>query len=185
MASAIYQRTHHLLCHDDELEGRRIAYVLYLVPGSQLLCRHGAPCAGHPHRRAHAHRGLVGRGRWGARPVRLRQGAKAQPTQRCITTRVTGQGDPTVPVTSLVPKWNSFVFFEVHQLLAHSLRRQRAIAQVSPVSFHQVSEVLSKKTRLSIHGWYHGKPFEVRAMRPLRSGVGSVPSTHAAARRGA
>ena len=24
--------TDHLLCHDDELEGRRVAFILYLVP---------------------------------------------------------------------------------------------------------------------------------------------------------
>jgi len=30
--AAVYQDTHHLLCHDDELSGRRIAYILYLVP---------------------------------------------------------------------------------------------------------------------------------------------------------
>ena len=26
------QCTDHLLCHDDELEGRRVAFILYLVP---------------------------------------------------------------------------------------------------------------------------------------------------------
>jgi len=32
--------------------------------------------------------------------------------------------------------------------------------EVSPVSFHQVSEIISKKSRISISGWFHGKPFE-------------------------
>ncbi len=29
---AEYKATDHLLCHDDELEGRRIAFILYLSP---------------------------------------------------------------------------------------------------------------------------------------------------------
>ena len=32
MSSAIYSDAHYLLCHDDELEGRRIAYIIYLTP---------------------------------------------------------------------------------------------------------------------------------------------------------
>ncbi len=34
MFCARYDYTDYLLCHDDELEGRRIAYILYLVPNS-------------------------------------------------------------------------------------------------------------------------------------------------------
>ena len=29
---AEYRATDHLLCHDDELEGRRVAFILYLAP---------------------------------------------------------------------------------------------------------------------------------------------------------
>jgi Rps23 Pro-64 3,4-dihydroxylase Tpa1-like proline 4-hydroxylase len=32
MSAACYRDTDHLLCHDDELEGRRIAYIIYFVP---------------------------------------------------------------------------------------------------------------------------------------------------------
>jgi len=32
ISCAVYQDTHRLLCHDDELAGRRIAYIMYLVP---------------------------------------------------------------------------------------------------------------------------------------------------------
>ena len=47
-------------------------------------------------------------------------------------------------VQSLLPKWNTFVFFEV-----------------SPISFHRVAEVLAaSRTRLSIAGWFHGPPLE-------------------------
>ena len=34
MAGQIYSRGDHLLCHDDSLEGRRFAFILYLVPQS-------------------------------------------------------------------------------------------------------------------------------------------------------
>ncbi|GAB1607165.1 prolyl 3-hydroxylase OGFOD1-like [Argonauta hians] len=96
---SIYEYTDVLLCHDDELEGRRIAFILYLVPpwdhtdgGSLDLFDTNELC---------------------------------QP--RGVVKRVS-------------PAWNQFTFFEV-----------------SPKSFHQVSEVLSKdKTRLSVSGWFHG-----------------------------
>ncbi|CAG8433426.1 1773_t:CDS:2 [Diversispora eburnea] len=49
-------------------------------------------------------------------------------------------GQPKEIVQSIIPKWNSMAFFEL-----------------SPTSYHQVSEVLTKsKTRLSISGWFHG-----------------------------
>ncbi|XP_078354565.1 prolyl 3-hydroxylase OGFOD1-like isoform X2 [Oculina patagonica] len=100
MSCAKYGHTDVLLCHDDELEGRRIAYIFYLVPPDwedkdggtlDLFC-------------------------------------------------IDEHGQPGQITTSLVPQRNSLVFFEV-----------------TPVSFHQVSEVLSlNKTRLSISGWFHG-----------------------------
>ncbi|KAJ7383016.1 Prolyl 3-hydroxylase ogfod1 [Desmophyllum pertusum] len=91
MSCAKYEHTDVLLCHDDELEGRRIAYIFYLVPPD-----------------------------WEDKDGE--------------------HGQPDHIRTSLVPQRNSLVFFEV-----------------TPVSFHQVSEVLSRsKTRLSISGWFHG-----------------------------
>eukprot|EP00118_Oscarella_pearsei_P013781 m.113866 g.113866 ORF g.113866 m.113866 type:complete len:446 (+) comp37467_c0_seq2:320-1657(+) len=103
--SATFSKYNHLdtlLCHDDELEGRCIAFILYLVPD---WCDEDG--------------GLLGLFN-------------------------TTDGHPDRIVQSLIPQWNTFVFFEV-----------------SPVSFHQVSEVLSEsKTRLSISGWFHGFPPE-------------------------
>ena len=32
ISAAIYENADRLLCHDDELEGRRIAFILYMVP---------------------------------------------------------------------------------------------------------------------------------------------------------
>ncbi|XP_048211515.1 prolyl 3-hydroxylase OGFOD1 [Perognathus longimembris pacificus] len=99
MSCAKYEFTDALLCHDDELEGRRIAFILYLVPSWDIS--------------------LGG-------------------TLDLYSTDEHFQ--PKQIVKSLVPSWNKLVFFEV-----------------SPVSFHQVSEVLSEETsRLSISGWFHG-----------------------------
>ncbi|KAM9607568.1 prolyl 3-hydroxylase OGFOD1 [Trichechus inunguis] len=99
MSCAKYEFTDALLCHDDELEGRRIAFILYLVPPWD--------------------RSLGG---------------------TLDLYSVDEHFQPKQIVKSLIPSWNTLVFFEV-----------------SPVSFHQVSEVLSEeKLRLSISGWFHG-----------------------------
>ncbi|XP_036296267.1 prolyl 3-hydroxylase OGFOD1 isoform X1 [Pipistrellus kuhlii] len=99
MSCAKYEFSDALLCHDDELEGRRIAFILYLVPPWD--------------------RSLGG---------------------TLDLYNVDEHFQPKQIVRSLIPSWNTLVFFEV-----------------SPVSFHQVSEVLSEeKSRLSISGWFHG-----------------------------
>ncbi|CAN2389529.1 2-oxoglutarate and iron-dependent oxygenase [Pristimantis euphronides] len=103
ISCAQYNYTDILLCHDDELEGRRFAFILYLVPE---WCESDGG-----------------------------------------TLDLYSTDDRTQPgsiVKSLVPSWNTLVFFEV-----------------SPVSFHQVSEVLSEeKCRLSVSGWFHGSSLE-------------------------
>jgi Rps23 Pro-64 3,4-dihydroxylase Tpa1-like proline 4-hydroxylase len=94
-----YEFTDHLLCHDDQLEGRRIAFIFYLI--SHWTSDDGG-------------------------------------TLDMFDSDVTGA--PSQVAVSILPVWNNFVFFEV-----------------TPASFHQVSEVLSAaKTRLSISGWFHG-----------------------------
>ncbi|XP_077981360.1 prolyl 3-hydroxylase OGFOD1-like [Glandiceps talaboti] len=103
MTCARYDYTDILLCHDDELEGRRIAFILYLVPS------------------------------WGK-----------EDGGNLDLFSVDEHGQPNKVVKSLLPQLNNFVFFEV-----------------SPVSFHQVAEVLSQdKTRLSVSGWFHGPPID-------------------------
>ncbi|XP_044517342.1 prolyl 3-hydroxylase OGFOD1 [Gracilinanus agilis] len=105
ISCAKYEYTDILLCHDDELEGRRIAFILYLVPPWD--------------------KSLGG-------------------TLDLYSTDEHFQ--PKQIVKSLIPSWNTLVFFEV-----------------SPVSYHQVSEVLSEgKCRLSISGWFHG-PSQTRS----------------------
>lgn len=103
MSCAKYEYTDVLLCHDDELEGRRIAFILYLVP------------------------------EW--------QGSDGG------TLDLYDADDHYQPreiVKSLTPTWNTLVFFEV-----------------SPVSHHQVSEVVVEgKCRLSISGWFYGPMLE-------------------------
>ncbi|XP_005741719.1 prolyl 3-hydroxylase OGFOD1 isoform X1 [Pundamilia nyererei] len=113
ISCAKYEYTDVLLCHDDELEGRRVAFILYLVP-----------------------------------PWQSSDGG----TLDLYTTDSNLQ--PQSIVKPLVPSWNTLVLFEV-----------------SPVSFHQVSEVLSQdKCRLSLSGWFHGPSLE----RPPRHTVAPV-----------
>ncbi|KAK4323476.1 hypothetical protein Pmani_005827 [Petrolisthes manimaculis] len=102
MSCSQYQYTDVLLCHDDELEGRRVAFILYLVP-----------------------------------PWSYSDGGTLDFFD------VDGFGQPLDVVHSIVPQRNSFAFFEV-----------------SPISFHQVSEVVSQKKRVSINGWFHGPPIK-------------------------
>ncbi|KAM6430490.1 prolyl 3-hydroxylase OGFOD1 [Liasis olivaceus] len=116
LSCAKYEYTDTLLCHDDELEGRRIAFIFYLVP-----------------------------------PWDKHDGG----TLDLFCTDDHFQ--PLQIVKSLVPSWNSLIFFEV-----------------SPVSFHQVSEVVSKgKCRLSVSGWFHGPS----VARPARHVEPRIPRT--------
>jgi len=108
MFCAQYSYTDTLLCHDDELEGRSVAFILYFNE------------------------------EWEEEDGGLLE---------LFDTHT--DGNPKDVVQKLVPYGNSFAFFKV-----------------SPVSFHQVSEVLSpSKTRLSVGGWFHG-PTLPRPPRP-------------------
>ncbi|KAM3626267.1 uncharacterized protein V6R79_026041 [Siganus canaliculatus] len=114
ISCARYEYTDVLLCHDDELEGRRVAFILYLVP-----------------------------------PWQSSDGG----TLDLYSTDNDFQ--PQSIVKSLIPSLNTLVLFEV-----------------SPVSFHQVSEVLTEdKCRLSLSGWFHGPSLE----RPPRHTQAPVP----------
>ncbi|NXJ12702.1 OGFD1 hydroxylase, partial [Odontophorus gujanensis] len=105
-----YESTDVLLCHDDELEGRRIAFILYLVP-----------------------------------PWEKSDGG----TLDLFSTDDHFQ--PQQIIKSLMPSWNTLVFFEVSPLTCCLM--------------FQVSEILSEeKCRLSVSGWFHGPAIE----RPAR-----------------
>ncbi|XP_069757151.1 prolyl 3-hydroxylase OGFOD1 isoform X2 [Narcine bancroftii] len=103
ISCAQYEYTDVLLCHDDELEGRRIAFILYLVPEWQ-----------------------------------------ASDGGTLDLYDADDHYQPQKITKSLTPSWNTLVFFEV-----------------SPVSHHQVSEVLVEgKCRLSVSGWFYGPALE-------------------------
>jgi len=89
-----YRDTDFLLCHEDKLEGRKIAFMLYLTD------------------------------------LKKSEGG-------CL--ELYAAGNPKKIVKTIPPKANSFVFFEI-----------------SKKSFHQVSELLVDKQRITIAGWFHG-----------------------------
>lgn len=93
----IYGSTDYLLPHDDVIEGRKLAYILYLSSG--FSSRDGGSLDFFATKKKH--------------PVKI--------TKR------------------FYPDFNSLMIFGV-----------------SHKSFHQVSEVLSNKKRLTIGGWLHG-----------------------------
>lgn len=90
---SMYSNTDHLLCHDDQLEGRSIAFLLYLTN--------------------------MGPKDGGSLNLLDKKQKKAK---------------------KLIPKFNSFTFFHV-----------------SPISFHEVEEVVVEKQRIAIGGWFHDK----------------------------
>ncbi|KAL2725954.1 prolyl 3-hydroxylase OGFOD1 isoform X1 [Vespula maculifrons] len=99
MSSSCYCNTDYLLCHDDNMGERRIAYILYL--SKNWVAEDGG-------------------------------------TLDLFDTDKDGL--PQNVVRSLVPEYNSLVFFEVMD-----------------TSFHQVSEVIStERTRWSLNGWFEG-----------------------------
>ncbi|NXT19529.1 OGFD1 hydroxylase, partial [Syrrhaptes paradoxus] len=111
ISCAKYEYTDVLLCHDDELEGRRIAFILYLVP-----------------------------------PWEKSDGGTLD------LYSADEHFQPQQIVKSLVPSWNTLVFFEVSPVSFHQARSLMCCS-----TLFQVSEVLSEeKCRLSVSGWFHG-----------------------------
>ncbi|KAI8898055.1 Oxoglutarate and iron-dependent oxygenase degradation C-term-domain-containing protein [Globomyces pollinis-pini] len=103
-----YPQFGHLLCHDDDIgsenDGRRIAFIIYLVDP-----------------------------KW------------SEVDGGCLQLYDSdSNGNPTEIVKSIVPKRNSFTFF-----------------QVTSESHHQVQTVFAAKDRVSISGWFHGPKPEV------------------------
>lgn len=113
MSCSMYFDTDHLLCHDDNLEDRRIAFILYIMDD------------------------------WS-----VEDGGALDLFD------TDEDGFPRDVVKSLVPEYNSFVFFEVVDN-----------------SYHQVAEIMShEKMRWSINGWFHGPKRSIyRPQRPIRT----------------
>lgn len=100
ISSSRYKDTDHLLCHDDNSEDRRIAFILYLTKD------------------------------W-----------TEDDGGALDLIETDDRGMPRDVAMSLVPEYNSLVFFEVVDN-----------------SYHQVAEVLTwRKDRWSIFGWFHGE----------------------------
>lgn len=116
ISSSCYSDTDYLLCHDDNMGDRRIAFVLYLSENWEVT-----------------------------------DGGALDLFD------TDENGLPRNIVRSLVPEYNSLVFFEVTEN-----------------SFHQVAEVTSsEKCRWSINGWFHGPLIEKD--RPLREDTETAP----------
>ncbi|XP_076632145.1 prolyl 3-hydroxylase sud1 [Colletes latitarsis] len=112
MSSACYSDTDYLLCHDDNMGDRRIAFILYLSKN------------------------------W-----------TAEDGGALDLFDTDKNGLPRNVIKSLIPEYNSLVFFEVVDN-----------------SYHQVAEITSPdKSRWSINGWFHGPVRE--NTRPARPGI--------------
>ncbi|XP_043477428.1 prolyl 3-hydroxylase OGFOD1 [Leptopilina heterotoma] len=111
ISSACYSDTDYLLCHDDNMGDRRIAFILYLSKN------------------------------W-----------EASDGGALELFDTDESGWPRNVVRSLLPEYNSLLFFEVTEN-----------------SYHQVAEVVSPdKSRWSISGWFHGPLIEKeRPARPI------------------
>lgn len=96
MSGSLYENTDFLLCHDDKIEERKIAYFYYL---SDLKKSDGG----------------------------------------YLNLFSSKNNKPTKIEKQIIPQFNTFAFF-----------------LVSEKSFHSVEEVVSKKQRYAISGWFHG-----------------------------
>lgn len=116
MSSARYCDTDRLLCHDDNMDDRRIAYIFYLTND------------------------------W-----------SEEDGGALDLFDTDEEGSPRKTVKSLIPEYNSLVFFEVVDN-----------------SYHQVAEVLtSNKCRWSINGWFHG-PLKKDFYKSLRCELAKI-----------
>ncbi len=91
LAGSIYEDACYLLCHDDMVTGRKIAFLIYLST------------------------------------MKRNDGGALLFFDKKMNAKV-----------RIIPKKNTFVFFEV-----------------SKISFHEVEEVIVKKKRLALGGWFH------------------------------
>ena len=97
LAGTLYQDTDYLLCHDDRLEGRKIAYLFYL---SDMEEKDGGS----------------------------------------LNLFASKSKAPLKIEKKIIPRFNTLAFFEV-----------------SPISFHEVGEIIVKKQRIAIGGWLYGR----------------------------
>lgn len=96
---SLYEDTDFLLCHDDQLDDRKIAFLLYLSDFEE--------------------------GDGGSLNLFAVNDADALPSS---------------VVKKIIPRFNTLAFFEV-----------------SPISFHEVEEVVVDKQRIALGGWLYGR----------------------------
>lgn len=97
-----------LLCHDDELEGRRVAFILYLVPPWQS-CDGGT---------------LDLYSTDSEPPCQCVSACKTNRSLWYVSSLSSGNYQPQSLVKSLVPSWNTLVLFEVSPVSYHQVREK-------------------------------------------------------------
>ncbi|MBI2666377.1 2OG-Fe(II) oxygenase, partial [Candidatus Woesearchaeota archaeon] len=127
ISGSLYEDTNYLLCHDDLLENRKVAFFYYL--SNQEREDGGALSlfsSSHEGRKCDSN--LL-------RPSGDTKGKKSEQNSCLLVSR----GKPGKVDCQILPKFNTFAFFIV-----------------SKKSFHQVEEMVTKKERYALSGWYRG-----------------------------
>ena len=112
-----HMTTCHLLCHDDVIGTRKISYILYLTEPDTIWTQSDG----------------------GALELYDSYETSLTNTSTDTDTTTTLRIPHTVPCQSILPIFNSMVFFVVQP----------------GYSYHSVQEVFGPRPRLSIQGWYH------------------------------
>lgn len=133
MSASLYESTSYLLPHDDELEGRKIAYILYL--SKDFKEKDGGAFALYNTKKIleATQSRLLPRASVASNLKNFEREARAISARKQSFSY-----QPTTISKKYLPRWNSLLLFEV-----------------SEISFHEVEENLSKKNRYAIGGWLH------------------------------
>eukprot|EP00484_Ammonia_sp_Unknown_P020066 CAMPEP_0197030876 /NCGR_PEP_ID=MMETSP1384-20130603/10011_1 /TAXON_ID=29189 /ORGANISM="Ammonia sp." /LENGTH=595 /DNA_ID=CAMNT_0042460305 /DNA_START=18 /DNA_END=1805 /DNA_ORIENTATION=- len=147
--ASCYTDTSYLLCHDDQVEDRCIAFILYLVPSDWNKTDGGAL-------------NIYDSYTVDANPANTEISNSSKPSTK--GTENSDQISVNVfpkhePFKQLIPERNSVVLF-----------------QVSDTSFHAVDEVLTaEKNRIAIGGWWHYEDASVHELNLKKVAVADPP----------
>lgn len=131
MSASLYESTSYLLPHDDELEGRKITYILYL--SKDFTEKDGGAFAMYETKKIPA-RDKANE----MSSINFEQKKQSDYLRAISAHKKNFSYIPTKISKKYLPQWNSLLLFEV-----------------SEISFHEVEENLSKKNRYAIGGWLH------------------------------